>query len=199
MTEDPAGARTLTQQLEEIWQATLGEASLSRAEEHALLHRRALELARAEAPDEESGTRLEVLHFTLGGEAYAIESRYVREVYPLREIAAVPFTPPFVWGIINLRGQIISVIDLKVLLHLPTRALASRNTVIIVADATMEFGILVDTIEGVAALPLADVHLNLPTFTGPYEAYLYGVTNASIVVLDGQKLLTHPSIIAIEE
>ena len=74
--------------------------------------------ARARALARESGAgtvvqTIEVIEFLLAYERYAMELDHVREVFPLKEITPLPGTPPFVLGIINVRGQIVSVVDLK--------------------------------------------------------------------------------------
>jgi purine-binding chemotaxis protein CheW len=62
---------------------------------------------------------IEVVEFLLAHEKYGIESKCVREVYPLKELTPVPCTPSFVRSIINVRGKILSVIDIKKFFELP--------------------------------------------------------------------------------
>ena len=86
--------------------------SPSEAEKKRILKTRAEVLARE--PDKiEQGEQIEVVGFTLSYEQYGVESLYVREVYPLKEYTPVPCTPAFVLGIINLRGEILSILDLR--------------------------------------------------------------------------------------
>ena len=114
-----------------------------------LLKARARKLARDNAKEKPAGESIEVVEFLLAYETYGIESSYVREICPLKELTPVPCTPPFVLGIINVRGQIISVIDMKIFFDLPEHGLTDLNKVIIVHDEKMEFGILADSILGV--------------------------------------------------
>jgi purine-binding chemotaxis protein CheW len=111
----------------------------------------------------------------------------------------VPCTPPFVLGLINVRGQIMSVIDLKKFFDLPEKGLTDLNKVIIVSDDKMEFGILADNVLGVRSLPLAELQPALPTLTGVREEYLKGVTRERTVILDGKKLLGDRKIVIHEE
>ena len=71
--------------------------------------------AKALAKEEVSSTDeyIEVVEFMISYEKYGLETKYVSEVYPLTDITPLPCTPPFVMGIINLHGQIMSIIDLK--------------------------------------------------------------------------------------
>ena len=98
--------------IEHIWTPT-AEATKRVLEERALAL--AIEPARAEADDE----WIEVVEFTLAHERYAVASEHVREVYPLEDFTPLPCTPHFVLGIINLRGEILSVIDIKKFFDLP--------------------------------------------------------------------------------
>jgi Chemotaxis signal transduction protein len=155
----------------------------------------ALELAPAEAAD----TRIEVVNFLLAYEHYAIESRYVREVYPLESLTPVPCTPPFVRGVINLRGEILSVIDIKIFFDLPVHGLTDLDKVIVLQSGNMSFGILADAIAGVRRIPVADIQASLPTLRDIRTAYLRGVTSDRTVILDAEKLLSDTNIIVREQ
>lgn len=179
------------------------ESALSREvtpeEQKRVLKARAKVLARAAGEAAENAGDLEVLEFTLAYETYGIEMRFIRETCPLRELTPVPCTPPFVLGLINLRGQILSVIDLKKFFGLPEKGLTDLNKVIIVHDGQMEFGILADEILGVRFLASARLQPSLPTLTGVREEYLHGITEDRSVLLDGQKLLTDKSLVVHDE
>ena len=164
-----------------------------------ILKDRARALAQEPRRDEAAGEEIEVLEFLLAYERYGIESSYVREVYPLRELTPLVCTAPFVLGIINVRGQIVSVIDIKKFFDLPEKGLTDLNKVIIIHDDTMEFGILADVILGMRKIALRDIQPSLPTLTGIREQYLKGVTPETVVILDVAKLLTDKSIVVHEE
>jgi purine-binding chemotaxis protein CheW len=164
-----------------------------------LLRARAQALAREPEQDEAARGALEVVEFLLAYETYGVESLYVREVYPLKDLTPLPCTPPFVLGIINVRGQILSVIDLKTFFDLPQKGLTDLNKVIVVHNATMVFGILADAILGVRSIPLDGIQPWLPTLTGIREAYLKGVTSERLVILDAGKLLADKKLIVLEE
>ena len=145
------------------------------------------------------GERIEVVEFILAQEHYAIESRHVRDVYPLEQLTPVPCTPAFVLGIVNLHGEILSVIDIKKFFDLPARGLTDLNKVIVLEAGSMRFGILADAIVGVHAIPVADIQPSLPTLTGIREDYLKGVTSTRMVVLDADKLLADKEIVVQEQ
>jgi len=163
-----------------------------------ILKERARALAR-EPKREEVEERIEVVEFLLAYERYAIESRYVREVYPVKEIAPVPCTPPFVLGIINVRGQILSVIDIKKFFDLPERGLTDLNKVVIVRAGEIELGILADVILGVRSISVQEIQTSLPTLTDIRSDYLRGVTKERLVVLAAEKILLDKRIVVREQ
>ncbi len=168
-------------------------------EERNILHARARALARE--PDREKGEEasLEVLEFLLAYERYGIEMSFVRETLPLKDLTPVPCTPTFVLGLIGVRGQIMSVIDIGKFFDLPAKGLTDLNKVIIVRDEGMEFGILADAVLGVRTVPLAGLQPSLPTLTGVREEYLRGVTKERLVVLDGKKLVNDRRLVVHED
>lgn len=160
--------------------------------------------ARAQALSAETETAVQeeaaihVVEFVLAYESYAVESAYVREIIPLTEFTPVPGTPFFVLGIINVRGEIMSVIDIKKFFDMPDKGLSDLNKVIILSSENMEFGILADSIAGMRNVLLKDMQASIPTLTGIRLEYLKGVTNTQLVVLDAGKLLSDQGIIVNE-
>jgi len=175
-------------------------------EKKRVLRTRAALLAK-EPGEREAGEYIEVVEFLLAQEHYGIETRYIREVYPLRDYTPVPCTPSYVLGLINVRGQILSVIDIKKFFEMPEKGLSDLNKVIILHSGEpgqnkavgMEFGILADAILGVRNISLDDIQPPLPTLTGIREDFLRGVTGERAVILDAGKLLADKNIIVHEE
>jgi purine-binding chemotaxis protein CheW len=138
---------------------------------------------------------LEVVEFVLGSEHYGIESSHIREIHPLSEFTPLPCTPSFVLGLVNVRGQILSIINIKKLFDLPEKGLTDLNKVIIVHTDHMELGILADAILGVRCIALEELHPALPTLTGIREEYLKGITKDPLVVLDVEKIVSDEKIL----
>ncbi|WP_332856521.1 chemotaxis protein CheW [Duganella sp. S19_KUP01_CR8] len=161
----------------------------------ALLEQRAQLLARvppaAPAPDAEA----EVLEFMLAHERYALEMTHVHEVHVLRELTPLPCTPDFVLGIVNVRGRILSLVDLKRFFGLPQQGLTDLNKIIVLRGGAMRFGLLADQILGVNKLVLAELQPAPPTLGGIRADYLKGVTAARLIVLDGERLLSDPAMV----
>lgn len=168
------------------------------AEKSEILRTRRQALAQ-EAEEVQIADHLEVVEFLLAYETYGLETAYVREVYPLRELTPVPCTPPFVAGIVNVRGQILSVVDLKRFFDLPEKGLTDLNKVIVARTDGMELGILADGILGVRTVPLTELQPSLPTLTGIRAEYLKGVTKERVVVLDGVAILSDKRLVVREE
>lgn len=164
-------------------------------ERKRILRARARELAReapqAPAPD----AFLEVVAFELAYETYALETSWVREVYPLKEFMPLPGTRPFVLGLLNVRGRLLLVIDIKKFFDLPEKGLTDLNKVIIVHRNGRELGILADVILGVRLVPLTEIQESLPTLTGIRAEYLRGVTKERLVVLNAEKILSDKKLV----
>jgi purine-binding chemotaxis protein CheW len=141
---------------------------------------------------------IEVVEFVLGTEHYGIESCQIREIHPLSEFTPLPCTPPFVLGLVNVRGQIISIINIKKLFDLPEKGLTDLNKVVIVHANHMEVGILADAIVGVRSIAQEELHPALPTLTGIRAEYLKGITKDPMVVLDVERILSDEKILVNE-
>jgi len=162
-------------------------------ERRRILQHRAGKLAH-EAEKEDEADILEVVEFLLANEHYGIESRHIREVYPLRDYTPLPGVPSFVLGLINVRGRILSVVDIKKFFDLPEKGISDLNKVIIIGNETMEFGILADAILGVRAIAVGAIGPPLPTLTGIREEFLQGVTGERLVILHAARILADGKI-----
>lgn len=168
-------------------------------EKRTLLKARAQALA-VETKDETAQKEsVEIVVFSLASETYGIGSTFIREVYPLKDFTTLPGTPAFVIGIVNVRGQIISVIDLKKFFNLPEKGLGELNKVIIIRNERMEFGILADIIHGTRSISLEEIQTPPVSTVGIGAGYLKGVTNDHIIILDAEKILEDENIIIHQE
>ncbi|MGD0886278.1 MAG: chemotaxis protein CheW [Thermodesulfovibrionales bacterium] len=167
-------------------------------EEKKILRARARALAK-EPRKKTVGEEIEIVEFLLAYEKYGVDTSYVREVYPLNDLTPVPCTPPFLLGVINVRGQVLSVIDIKKFFDLPEKGLGDLNKVIIVRSDAMEFGILADAVLGVSGVFVNELQPSLPTLTGIRKEYLRGITKDRTVILDAEKLLSDRNLVVHEE
>jgi purine-binding chemotaxis protein CheW len=167
-------------------------------EAEQLLQARARRLAQVPAAPSTEAT-LELLEFRLAQERYAIETRLVQEVIPLRDLTPLPCTPPFIRGIVNVRGRIIPVLDLKKFFELPEKGLTDLHRVILVRGHGMEVGLLADIALGVRTVASSTLQRSLPTLHGIRADYLMGVTEEPLIVLDADRILADPGIIVHED
>jgi purine-binding chemotaxis protein CheW len=145
-----------------------------------------------DTPDEDG---VEVLEFLLSGERYAVPMEYVKEVALLREITPLPGTPRFILGIISLRGSIISIVDLRHILGLPSRGLTDYNRVIVMQGEKMSFGVLADAIVMTRSIATGAINRPPPTVSGTGASYLTGVLPGPLMVIDARAMLTDPKMV----
>jgi purine-binding chemotaxis protein CheW len=169
------------------------------ADNERILRERAQALARPQSSAPAPSTMLELLEFRLSVERYALEIRHVQGVHPLRDLTPLPGTPPFVLGIVNVRGRILPVLDLKKFFDLPEQGLTDLHRIILVQGNDLDFGLLADVIVGVRSVPTACLQPALPTLTGIRADFLKGIGTGGLVVLDMDRILSDPKIIIHDE
>lgn len=137
------------------------------------------------------------LAFGLGGEAYAMDIRFVREVIHFEALTQVPLMPPFVRGVINLRGAVLPVVDLSVRFSRPETE-ASRRTCVVILELAREgrplvLGVMVDSVSEVLELAADEIE-PAPSFgEDPRAAFIQGVGKLGgkfVVLLDVMHLLS---------
>ncbi|WP_222704676.1 chemotaxis protein CheW [Massilibacterium senegalense] len=132
-----------------------------------------------------------VIVFQLQNEEYCIPVHQVQGIERMEYITRVPGTHPFVRGVINLRGVVTPIIDLRKRLHLGESEYKDSTRIIIVSVGDIEVGLIVDAANDVLDLPMHQVEL--PPDTGEVnEEYLQGVVkvdNRLLILLNLEKVL----------
>ena len=164
----------------------------------SILKQRAVVLATRLEKTEKESESIEVLVFSLGSEKYGVGSETVKEVCPMRHITKVPCVPAFVMGIINIRGKIFSILDIRRLLNLPEVKNSKQGKVVIIGFGEMEVGILADDVLGVRHVRMSEIQQDVPTLTGTNEKYLYGIVSDRLTILNVENFLSDDSIIVDE-
>ncbi|MBO9598859.1 MAG: chemotaxis protein CheW [Cohnella sp.] len=146
---------------------------------------------------------MKVIVFTLANEEYGIEVDKVRTIERLMPITRVPKTPDFVKGVINLRGVVIPVIDLRGRFGLAESELGENSRIIIVAANDLEVGFIVDSANDVLDL-MSDTIENPPEIVGGVKAkYLSGVAkigdNRLLILLNLSEVLNRGEIVQLEQ
>jgi purine-binding chemotaxis protein CheW len=140
------------------------------------------------------------LTFTLGAEEYGVEILKVQEIKGYSATTPIPNTPPYIKGVMNLRGTIIPVVDLRAKFAM-TEAEYTRFTVIIVVMiGTKVVGLVVDAVSDVLNIPLGDIQA-APDFGGQVNTrFINGMAKAGdklIVLLDIDKVLGIDDLVAL--
>ncbi len=141
---------------------------------------------------EEDTQRGKFLSFVIGEEEYGIEIRYVTEIIGIQNITAVPDLPAYVKGIINLRGKIIPVIDVRLRFRKEPMEYNDRTCIIVVDIDGISVGLIVDNVSEVLSMAEESIVPPPDTRTGFHNRYIKGigkVANKVILILDGEVLL----------
>ena len=163
-----------------------------------ILRERAQALARPAAHAEAPADALDLLVFSLSGERYAIELGSALQVVPLRGVTPVPCTPTFVLGVINHRGRILAVLDLRRLWNLPGASTPSGRIVVVEAGDTT-LGIFAEAIEGTVPVEAGQLTAPPVALAGGQPVFIRGVTADMVAVLDLGALARDPRITVCDE
>jgi len=164
-------------------------------DEKTILLERAKKIAGRKDGKTQYGDSISVVEFLLTPERYAFEGKHISEVLSLKEITSIPGTPAYVMGVINLRGRIVSIINLKILFNLKERGLTELNKVMVLKNNNMEFGILADSISGNKSIFLNTLSPPPLTLDNIGAEYVSGVTPDGLIVLNAMNLLSSKQII----
>jgi len=136
---------------------------------------------------------IQVVSFKLGSEEYGVDIAQVQEINRMVAVTHVPRAPQFMEGVINLRGQLIPIIDLRARFGMP-RAEHSKNTRIVVTEiAGKRVGMVVDSVSEVLRLALDQVEDAPEMLTGVETEYIRGVGKIEdrlIILLDLARIIS---------
>jgi purine-binding chemotaxis protein CheW len=146
-----------------------------------------------QATEQLSGEFVKVVSFRLGSEEYGVDIAQVQEIIRMVEITHVPRAPRFMEGVINLRGQLIPIIDLRTRFAMP-RVETTKSTRIIVTEiGSKRVGIIVDSVSEVLNIPLEQVEDAPDMIAGVGTEYIQGVGKVGdrlIILLDLTMVIT---------
>ncbi|MBT4265100.1 MAG: purine-binding chemotaxis protein CheW [Deltaproteobacteria bacterium] len=151
---------------------------------------------------EEDALKDRFLTFHLEKESYGIEIRHVTEIIVLQEITKVPDLPGFIIGVVNLRGNVISVMDMRMRFHLETREYDDRTCIVVVNIKDLAIGLLVDAVNEVLNIPEEQVDPPPKTHSGIKSSYVMGmgkVDDQVKILLDIEKILQEEELEQIEQ
>jgi len=166
-----------------------------------LWRRRAVELAAAPDRDREDGELLKLVILRLGPDRYGVPITAVREILRVGRITPVHTAPDIVRGVINLRGVITTVLDLRAFFGLEAGPVGEGARILVAEGAGMAVGLLVEQIEEIVDLPAAEVKPPLAPAKGMAEDYVAGIAapgGQMVVLVDLEKMLRNPRIVVDE-
>jgi len=163
----------------------------------AILEERARALSKS--TEIKTGESMQLVVFSLANETYGIATDYVHEVQPLRNVSPVPCTPEMVVGVINIRGSIYSVMDIRSFFGVQKRDITDLTKVILVSAAGLEVGILADDVKGATSLPLSEVKAALAAQGSAKDEYIQGVTKDMLIILNLEAVLRDERVIVRQE
>jgi purine-binding chemotaxis protein CheW len=144
--------------------------------------------------DEEEGTQdTKFLTFSIAEEVYGIDIGDVTEIIEIQKITEVPDMPKFVKGVINLRGKVIPIIDLRLRFNMDKRDFDDRTCIVIVNVKNSSVGFIVDTVLEVVVIPEKEVS-EPPQFkrSANHENYVIGIGKVGDhvkILLDAEKIV----------
>jgi purine-binding chemotaxis protein CheW len=143
---------------------------------------------------QKSGEELnQLISFSIGEENYGVDIQKVKEVIRNREITRLPKTPSCIMGVINLRGDVIPILDLRDRFGLEHREYNEMTRVIVVEVDDRSIGMVVDSVSHVLRIGQAEIEPPPPIVGGISQEYLHGVGKIGeklIVLLNIDKILT---------
>jgi purine-binding chemotaxis protein CheW len=140
--------------------------------------------------------------FDLAAEGYGVDISAVREIIRMQDITKVPGAPPFVEGIINLRGSVIPVVDLRKRFALEASERNRDNRILVVDIGGQDIGVVVDAVTEVLRITADSVEPPSAVITTADSVYLLGIVKLEgrlVILLDLEKVLTESEKNALTE
>lgn len=143
--------------------------------------------------DDENGQADKYLLFTLGEELYGIAIASVTEIIEMQKITEVPDMPGFIKGVINLRGRVIPVMNLRLRFGMTEREYDDRTCIVVVEVEKSSMGLIVDTVAEVYDIPEREIE-PAPSFKdtegkGQYISGIGKVEDRATILIDGRLIL----------
>jgi purine-binding chemotaxis protein CheW len=151
---------------------------------------------------EADGELSQLISFMVGDEEYGLDILRVKEVIRVREITRLPKAPSFVKGIINLRGDVIPIIDLRDKFGLPAQDQTADTRVIVVDVEGKLVGMVVDSASQVVRIPADQIDPPPPIVGGLSAEFVRGVGKMEdrlIILLDIDRILTMREKLALDQ
>lgn len=136
---------------------------------------------------------VQLVTFKLGNEEFAVDILKVQEINRIIEITKVPKAPDFVEGVINLRGKVIPIVDIRQKFHLAIKEATKETRIIVVNIMNKTIGLIVDSVSEVLRINSSTIQPPPPLIAGLDSDYIKGVGKLDerlIILLDIDKIFT---------
>ncbi|HMM37740.1 MULTISPECIES: chemotaxis protein CheW [Desulfovibrio] len=146
-----------------------------------------------EAMKKQDDELIQLVTFSIGEEEFGVDILKVQEIIRTMEITKVPRAPEFVEGVINLRGKVIPIVDLRKRFGLETRDHDKHTRIIVIEINQMIVGFVVDSVSEVLRIPANTVEPPPPVVSGLESEYISGVGKLQdrlLILLDLNRLLS---------
>jgi len=150
-------------------------------------------MAEAEKAKVKTSSETQLVVFALASEYYGVDIGDVREIIRMQNITRVPGAPPFVEGVINLRGKVVPVVDLRKRLQLKVGDQTKDSRIVVIDLQGKDMGVIVDGVNEVLRIQLSAVEPPSSLVTNAESDYLRGIAkleNKMIILLDLSKVLS---------
>ena len=137
---------------------------------------------------------VQLVVFLLGEKYYAFHGDHIKEIVPVTDITYVPGMPDYLLGVINVRGEIESVLDLRTVLSLPADAVTKRSRIAIGQVGEIRSGVLVDSVEDVLEMPEDSIHKPESVIDAVQAEYIAGegmYNDHDLLLLDLGTIFAH--------
>ncbi len=137
------------------------------------------------------------LTFHLGNEVYGVGIAYVTEIVGIQNITLVPDMPSFVKGVVNLRGQVIPVVDMRLRFGMSSRDYDERTCIVVVNINSVQLGLVVDTVSEVMTIERDQISPPPRLASVKSAKYIKGLAKVGDdvkILLDGERLLFQEEI-----
>ena len=168
--------------------------NLSPEQAQAIMEQRAHKLARTPPEALDAGALLELVTFRLGGERFAIEARFVREMIHLEHITPVPDAPDFLLGTTNLRGQVLALFDVRGFFGASRTSADAASAALVLGESRIEFALIADQVEEVATFQTTDFFDAIGAISAIGRDWVRGTSNNACMLLDAKVLLNDPRL-----
>ena len=144
--------------------------------------------------------RGQMLTFRLGAETYGVDILRVKEIRGWTPVTKIPQSPAYMLGVLNLRGAIVPIVDLRLRFELPSVEYSPLTVVIVLslhtAEGVRECGIVVDGVSDVVDIPLASIKESPAVSDAARSRFIRGLANVDdqmLILLDAEELVSRES------